>query len=131
LRPTEILKQEAGIHVVGDSAAPAVIALRDITAVQPDVGIVDAQLSNGTSIEVCRQIAATDATIRTLVLTTHDDDPDTRRRVRGRSCWLTPRHRSHPTRSASSRHSDRALNPAFPAGRGRSGQPLFTCQVTG
>lgn len=47
---------------------------RDITAPQPDVAIVDAQLSTETGIEFCRQIAATDANIRTLVPATHHDN---------------------------------------------------------
>ena len=68
------LLQAAGdIEVVGESAT-ATEATARIPALRPDVAVLDARLSDGSGIEVCRAVRAVDPTINALILTSYDDD---------------------------------------------------------
>lgn len=67
-----LLEADPGITVVGDAATVAE-ALPAILALRPDVCVLDARLSDGSGIEVCRAVRAADPAIRTLVLTSHGD----------------------------------------------------------
>lgn len=71
---TAILGTEAGIEVVGQSGS-AENALREILDLRPDVVVLDAQLPDGSGIEICREMRAVDPNIRGLILT-DSDDPD-------------------------------------------------------
>jgi DNA-binding NarL/FixJ family response regulator len=67
------LLEDAGINVVGASGS-AVEATRRITALRPDVAILDGRLPDGSGIDVCRDIRSRDPGIACLVLTGYDDD---------------------------------------------------------
>ncbi|MEQ6903190.1 response regulator [Nocardioides sp. YIM 152588] len=69
-----VLSEADGIEVVGQSGS-ASVALPEILDLRPDVVILDAQLSDGSGIDVCREMRAADPNIRGMILTTHDD-PD-------------------------------------------------------
>lgn len=69
-----VLADDAEIEVVGQTGSAAV-ALQEILELRPDVVVLDAQLSDGSGIEVCREMRAIDPDIRGLILTNHDD-PD-------------------------------------------------------
>ena len=61
------------IVVVGESGAAAEAASR-IRATEVDVAVLDARLPDGSGIEVCREVRATDPDVRALILTSYDDD---------------------------------------------------------
>lgn len=68
-----LLELEPDIEVVGEArtcaeALPAIVALR------PDVAILDANLPDGSGIEVCRDVRAQDPRIRVMILTSYDQD---------------------------------------------------------
>jgi two-component system, NarL family, response regulator DevR len=69
----DLLEGSGGIEVVGE-AARADEALRRIPAVRPDVAVLDAQLPDGSGIEVCREIRSSLPTVACLILTSYDDD---------------------------------------------------------
>lgn len=60
--------------VVGQSGSYA-RALPEILELRPDVVILDSQLSDGSGIDLCREMRAVDQSIKGLVLTAQDD-PD-------------------------------------------------------
>jgi len=62
-----------GFDVVGD-AGLAVDATLQIPLVHPDVAILDARLSDGTGIEVCRDVRSLDPSFTCLILTSYADD---------------------------------------------------------
>lgn len=68
-----LLESEPDLEVVGGSGS-AVEAAARIPALRPDVAILDAQLPDGSGIDVCRQVRSVDPSIRCLVLTAHADD---------------------------------------------------------
>ncbi|KFF60424.1 LuxR family transcriptional regulator [Cryobacterium sp. MLB-32] len=68
----ELLESE-GFNVVGD-AGLADDAIRLIPVIRPDVAILDARLSDGTGIEVCRNVRSLDPSIICLILTSYADD---------------------------------------------------------
>jgi two-component system response regulator DevR len=68
-----LLEQQEDIEVVGDSATATEAAAR-IPALRPDVAVLDARLPDGSGIEVCRSVRATDPSINALILTSYDDD---------------------------------------------------------
>lgn len=59
------------IEVVGQ-AATATVALPDILRLQPDVVVLDAQLPDGTGLDLCRRMRAENPEIRGLILTSYD-----------------------------------------------------------
>ena len=66
-----LLDTDPALELVGQTGSAAV-ALREILRLRPDVVILDAQLPDGSGIDVCREMRAVDPAIRALVLTTHD-----------------------------------------------------------
>ncbi|HET9116886.1 MAG TPA: response regulator transcription factor [Pseudonocardiaceae bacterium] len=69
----DLLEDSGGIEVVGE-AGRVVEALRRIPAVRPDVAVLDAQLPDGSGIEVCREIRSSLPSVACLILTSYDDD---------------------------------------------------------
>ena len=69
----ELLELSGGIEVVGESGS-AQEAERRIPALRPDVAVLDARLSDGSGIDVCRAIRAVDPTLKALILTSFDDE---------------------------------------------------------
>ncbi|WP_392545352.1 response regulator [Oryzobacter telluris] len=67
------LLERHDIEVVGE-AATAAEAVARIPALRPDVAVLDARLSDGSGIEVCRAIRSVDPSIKALILTSYDDD---------------------------------------------------------
>jgi DNA-binding NarL/FixJ family response regulator len=68
-----LLDAEADIEVVGESASAAE-ALRRIPAVHPDLVVLDAELPDGSGVDVCRQVLDHDPVIRALILTSSQND---------------------------------------------------------
>jgi len=69
----ELLELSDDIEVVGESGS-AQEAERRIPALRPDVAVLDARLSDGSGIDVCRAIRAVDPSLRALILTSYDDE---------------------------------------------------------
>jgi two-component system response regulator DevR len=69
----ELLESEPDIEVVGESGM-AHEAAAQIAALRPDVAILDGRLSDGSGIDVCRDVLSADPTIAALILTSYDDD---------------------------------------------------------
>jgi two-component system response regulator DevR len=69
----DLLGDQTDIQVVGE-AATVEEAMRRIPAAAPDVAVLDARLPDGSGIEVCRSVRASDPNIRCLILTSYDDD---------------------------------------------------------
>jgi two-component system, NarL family, response regulator DevR len=69
----DLLEDSGGIEVVGE-AGRVDEALRRIPAVRPDVAVLDAQLPDGSGIEVCREIQSSLPSVACLILTSYDDD---------------------------------------------------------
>ncbi|WP_435771732.1 response regulator [Nocardioides sp. SYSU DS0651] len=67
-----LLEADPSIQVVGQSGS-ATVALREILALRPDVVVLDNHLPDGSGIDVCREMRATDPAIKALILTTYDD----------------------------------------------------------
>jgi two-component system, NarL family, response regulator DevR len=68
------LLQAAGdMEVVGE-ARTAAEAMARIPEVRPDVCVLDASLPDGSGIDVCRHVREVDPSIRSLILTSYDDD---------------------------------------------------------
>ncbi|MDQ1286798.1 MAG: two-component system, NarL family, response regulator DevR [Actinomycetota bacterium] len=68
-----MLEEAGGMNVVGE-AGTAQEALRQIPALRPQVALLDVQLPDGSGIEVCRQVRTLDPGIKTMMVTTFDDD---------------------------------------------------------
>jgi two-component system, NarL family, response regulator DevR len=68
----EVLAEVGGISVVGE-AGTLKEGLRRIGAHHPDVVLTDVRLPDGSGIELCRQVAQTDATVRVICVTSVDD----------------------------------------------------------
>lgn len=68
-----VLNMEADIRVVGDSASAAA-AVREITSVRPDVAILDCRLSDGSGVEVSREVTMSSPATRVLLLTSLDPE---------------------------------------------------------
>ncbi|MCL2543269.1 MAG: response regulator transcription factor [Nocardioidaceae bacterium] len=69
-----LLAETDDLVVVGQSGTHAA-ALTEILDLRPDVVVLDAQLSDGSGVDLCREMRAVDPSIKGLVLTAHDD-PD-------------------------------------------------------
>ncbi|HET9874095.1 MAG TPA: response regulator transcription factor [Propionibacteriaceae bacterium] len=69
----DLLESEPDIQVVGESGS-AVQSIPLLTALRPDVAILDVRLLDGNGIEVCRSVRSIDGRIRSIILTTYDDD---------------------------------------------------------
>jgi len=68
-----MLEAEDDIVVVGE-ASSAADALPAILAHAPDVCILDAQLPDGSGIDICREMRAANPDIKGLILTSFDDE---------------------------------------------------------
>ena len=68
-----LLESEGDIKVIGESSL-AVEAAARIPALRPQVALLDGRLSDGSGIEVCRQVRSVDPSIAALILTSYDDD---------------------------------------------------------
>jgi len=68
-----LLESEGDIKVIGESSLAAEAAAR-IPALRPQVALLDGRLSDGSGIEVCRQVRSVDPSIAALILTSYDDD---------------------------------------------------------
>lgn len=71
----DLLEDEDDIRVVGE-AGTAREAVAQIPALHPDVAVLDVRLSDGSGIEVCREVRSVDPAVAVLMLTTYDDDTD-------------------------------------------------------
>jgi two-component system, NarL family, response regulator DevR len=69
----DLLEGEGDIEVVGESGSAREAAAR-IPALRPHVAVLDARLPDGSGIDVCRDVRATDPSIKALILTSYDDD---------------------------------------------------------
>lgn len=69
----DLLDSEHDIEVVGESAS-AMEALRRIPAIRPDLLVLDAELPDGSGIDVCRRVIHDNPAIRALILTSNQDE---------------------------------------------------------
>nr|WP_100415038.1 response regulator transcription factor [Mumia flava] len=69
----DLLSSEPDLEVVGE-AATAHDALARIPAASPDVVLLDARLPDGSGIDVCRDLHESAPDVRSIVLTSYDDD---------------------------------------------------------
>jgi DNA-binding NarL/FixJ family response regulator len=69
----ELLERDGDIKVVGE-AADVAEAVRRYPAARPDVAVLDAQLPDGSGVDVCRRIKETDPDIAVVILTSYEDD---------------------------------------------------------
>lgn len=67
------LLEGEGFTVIGETGS-AVEAVRRIPALAPDVTILDARLTDGNGIEVCRDVRSVDPSLQCVILTSYDDD---------------------------------------------------------
>ncbi|MFD1824224.1 MULTISPECIES: response regulator [Mumia] len=70
---TDLLETADDIRVVGE-AVDVAQALARIPSVVPDVAVLDVRLPDGSGIDVCRELQVSYPGIRTLILTSYDDD---------------------------------------------------------
>jgi DNA-binding NarL/FixJ family response regulator len=68
-----LLESAGDITVVGESGR-AQEAVTRITALRPNVAVLDARLPDGSGIEVCRAVRAAVPEVGALILTSYDDD---------------------------------------------------------
>jgi DNA-binding NarL/FixJ family response regulator len=69
----DLLSAEADIEVVGEASTAAQARVR-IAATAPDVVLLDVRLTDGSGIDVCRDLHDDYPNIRFLILTAHDDE---------------------------------------------------------
>jgi DNA-binding NarL/FixJ family response regulator len=67
-----VIEQEPGLQVCGE-AADAGEALRQVSAHEPDLVIVDVSLKKGHGLELVKQIRARDKHVKMLMCSMHDD----------------------------------------------------------
>lgn len=68
----ELLDTVAGFEIVGEAGSAAETLAR-VIAVRPDVAVLDAQLPDGSGIDVCRDIRSALPDTYCLILTSYDD----------------------------------------------------------
>lgn len=68
-----LLEAGGDIEVIGEADAALGTADR-IVAAKPDVCVLDANLPDGSGIDICRDVRAADPDIKALILTAYDDD---------------------------------------------------------
>jgi len=68
-----LLELEPDIEVVGEARTCAA-ARTAIAELRPDVAILDANLPDGSGIDVCRDARALDSDIKVMILTSYDED---------------------------------------------------------
>jgi DNA-binding NarL/FixJ family response regulator len=72
-RVRELLESEPDITVVGE-AGTAASALARITALRPDVAVLDVRLPNGNGVSVCREIRSALPRVACLMQASFGDD---------------------------------------------------------
>ena len=68
-----LLESEGDVTVIGESSNVADAAVR-IPEMQPQVAVLDARLPDGSGIELCSQLRTTAPNVRSLILTSYDDE---------------------------------------------------------
>jgi two-component system, NarL family, response regulator DevR len=68
-----LLEAEDDIEVVGESGS-ALKAMRQVPRCRADVAVLDVRLPDGSGVEVCRELHSTAPDVRSLMLTSYDDD---------------------------------------------------------
>ncbi|MET3962574.1 two-component system response regulator DevR [Marmoricola sp. OAE513] len=68
-----LLESEGDVDVVGEANTVAE-AGRMIPALQPAVAVLDARLPDGSGIDLCAQLRSTAPEVRSLILTSYDDE---------------------------------------------------------
>lgn len=68
-----LLESEGDVDVVGESSS-ITEAGRLIPALLPDVAVLDARLPDGSGIDLCAELRTTAPTVRSLILTSYDDE---------------------------------------------------------
>lgn len=69
----DLLNTTDDLHVVGEAATAAEARVR-IPATMPDVALLDGRLSDGSGIDVCRDMRSALPDLHCLILTSYDDD---------------------------------------------------------
>jgi two-component system, NarL family, response regulator DevR len=69
----ELLEDSGDIKVVGE-AGTAVEALLGIPLAEPDVAVLDCRLSDGSGVEVCREIRSRHPEIKCVMFSAFDDE---------------------------------------------------------
>ena len=69
----ELLEDSGDIEVVGE-AGTAVEARSDIPLAEPDVAVLDVRLSDGSGVEVCREIRSGHPEIKCVMFSAFDDE---------------------------------------------------------
>ena len=70
---TELLQDTSDIEVVGE-AGTALEARAEIPLAEPDVAVLDVRLSDGSGVEVCREIRSRHPEIKCVMLSAFDDE---------------------------------------------------------
>ncbi|GLY29703.1 response regulator transcription factor [Kineosporia sp. NBRC 101731] len=68
-----LLKSAGDLEVVGESGSVRG-AVDHILSLRPDVAVLDGRLPDGSGIDVCRDIRSADPSIKTLILTSYEED---------------------------------------------------------
>ena len=68
-----VIEAADGMHVVGE-AGTVEQAMQRISAVQPDVAVLDVRLPDGSGVELCRDIRTAHPEVACLMLTSYSDD---------------------------------------------------------
>jgi DNA-binding NarL/FixJ family response regulator len=94
------LLEHEGMEIVGESES-AHEAARRIPALKPHVAVLDGRLTDGTGIEVCREVRSVDPQIRCLILTSYDDEQAMRAAVlAGAAGYVLKQIRNHDLANA-------------------------------
>lgn len=68
-----LLESEGDVEIVGESSTCADAAAR-IPVLLPQVAVLDARLPDGSGIDLCNQLRTTAPGVRSLILTSYDDE---------------------------------------------------------
>jgi DNA-binding NarL/FixJ family response regulator len=68
-----VIEAAEGMHVVGE-AGTVEQAMQRISAVRPDVAVLDVRLPDGSGVELCRDIRTAHPEVACLMLTSYSDD---------------------------------------------------------
>lgn len=68
-----LLQSEGDVEVVGESSTVG-DAAKLIPALLPDVAVLDARLPDGSGIDLCAELRTTAPSVRSLILTSYDDE---------------------------------------------------------
>ncbi len=77
-----LLESEGDVDVVGEASTVAEAA-RLIPELLPDVAVLDARLPDGSGIDLCAELRTTAPTVRSLILTSYDDEEAIVSAIRG------------------------------------------------